>query len=226
MNRYAYAMAAGPANDGSTLTTGTERVTRRAHDAIRDGDELLHVFGRHAPLALVIFVFVRRLEIRLQARVLVPERIHVDDHVLHGFEVRHRIDLDRIVGAHDLANRGLASETGHAVDVHRARAADRGPTRAPERDRTVDFGFRIFEASSTVDVSGKSMSTRSRRGSSSTAGSKRKRSSVIFDMRSVRSHFGLVFGEGDLCANSPAWDLRPCSASSECTSHFSSSRSG
>jgi hypothetical protein len=93
----------------------------------------------------VIFVFIRGLEIRLEARVLIPERIHVDDHVLHGFEVRHRVDLDRIVGAHHVAERRLAREAGDPVDVHRARTADRGAARAAERDRSVDFRFRVLE---------------------------------------------------------------------------------
>ena len=76
-----------------------ERVARRAHHAVGDGDELVHVFGRDAALGRVVGVFVRRLQVGFEARVLVPERVHVDDQVLHGLEVRHRVDRDGVVAA-------------------------------------------------------------------------------------------------------------------------------
>ena len=116
-------------------------VTRRTHDAVRDVHEFLHVVGRNAALGCVLAVGIGRLKVRFEARILVPERVHVDDHVFHGLEIRHRIDHHDAVFIDNRAARRFARQTRYAVDVHRARAADGRTARAAEADRTVDFGF-------------------------------------------------------------------------------------
>ena len=93
----------------------------------------------------MIFVFIRRLQVRLEARILVPERIHVDHEVLHGLEVRHRIDGHAVVRTQHVLHRRFARQARRAVDVHRTRTADGGAARAAERDRSVLLGFDVLE---------------------------------------------------------------------------------
>ena len=139
----------------------------------------------------MIFVLVLAgMQVRLEARVLVPERVHVDDHVLHGLEVRHRIDLDRVVLAQDRREIGVL----HASPVtplmfieHEPQIADRHERRNEIEPSTSAFAY--SSASSTVDVSVEvdvdALAVRF----VVVAGSKRKRSSVIF--RHAVSSFSL-----------------------------------
>ena len=115
---------------------GARRRAARAKDALVHPVELfpirlrLHVLLRnHLPL------LVRRLlQPRLDRLVLVVEVGHVRDEVLQDEHVRQRVDLElRQV----IRRVGEACERVHAIDVHRARAADSLTARSPKRERGV-----------------------------------------------------------------------------------------
>ena len=100
-------------------------------------------------------VLVRRLQVRLEARVLVPERIHVDDEVLHRLEVRHRIDRDGVVVVAAPCCTGVL----HARPVVPLMFIEHEPQIAERHERRNEIepsisAFAFSSASSTVMVVG------------------------------------------------------------------------
>ena len=143
--RYALASAAGPMKSGSA-SIERQALTQAPHwmQAIDWVTSIIDsggtMYSRSGGVAL-------GQQPRGDAADLRPvRRLHVGHEVLQHRHVAHRLDDDRrgvAVGVRTvrpfarLADLGLAGEAGLAVDLHPARAADRGAARAANRERAV-----------------------------------------------------------------------------------------
>ncbi len=123
------------------LRVRLHRVALRDAAAAVDAERLLvddvHPLLRDAVLAAVLRALVAGLQVRLDRLELVPERLHVDDEVLHDRQVPHRRDHRHAALLRDVVHARLAREHSRPVHAHAARAADHHPAALPVRERAV-----------------------------------------------------------------------------------------
>ena len=138
-----------------------ERVARRAHHAVRDGDELLHVLGRNAALASCVESSSAGCRYGLRREYLSQNGSMWTTRSFMGWKFGIGSTATRVVAAQDRVARRLAREPGDAVDVHRARTADRRTARTAELIEPSTSALAVLER---VEHGHRSRERRPRRG--------------------------------------------------------------
>src|SRR6266511_2802717 len=130
----------GERRGAEEVGVGLHRVALRDAAAAHDAERLLvddvHRLLRDDALALGDLV-VAVVKPGLDGADLVPERIHVDDEVLHDRKVPHRRDDRDVARLDDRLHPLLAGEDRPAVHAHPAGAADHHPAALAVSERPV-----------------------------------------------------------------------------------------